>query len=129
MLITPNMDLSTDEFIRIETHESIIWTPAYDHMYQRLLHALGPQPNINIKFLLCLFLQFPEVTYSERMLEVIRLNIINSHNTKEVFAKHFNFNAKQYLLDEHINDLQGYDEIFSVLSKDINNLIKTFNTS
>jgi hypothetical protein len=122
------MDLSTDEFIRIETHESIIWTTAYDHMYQRLLHALGPQPNINFKFLLCLFLQFPEVTYSERMLEVIRLNIINSRNT-EVFAKNFNFNAKQYLLDEHINDLQGYDEIFSVLSKDINNLIKTFNTS
>ena len=86
MLITPNMDLSkTDEFIRIETHESIIWTPSHDHMYQRLLHALG-QNEISIKFLLCLFLQFPEVRFTENMLEIIRGNILSNHNTK-IFAE------------------------------------------
>lgn len=46
-----------------------------------------------------------------------------------MFADNFHQNAKEYLLDEHLEELEEYDERSAKLSEEIDNLIKILDDS
>ena len=94
MLITPCADINqTSEYVRVETYRSLLWTADDEHIYNRLLDTIKNQYNITIKFLLCLYLQFPDVKYSNSRYQIIRQEI-ESNELARMFADNFNYNAK-----------------------------------
>ena len=131
MLITPCADITrTNEFVQIEMLESLQWTPDDEHIYNRLLKVINEQSEVTLRFLLCIFLQFPDVNYALNgqkiiKLEDIRQSVLKNYNTRYLKEK-YDVNVKKYLLEEYKGELSQYDQHYRQLKLDFDKLIQKY---